>query len=59
MAIIKTSMRLDRELLDEAVELFGAKSRSEAIDILLREFVAANKPTKRSTSKIESPKPPA
>jgi metal-responsive CopG/Arc/MetJ family transcriptional regulator len=52
-------MRLDRELLDRAVKALGASSRSEAIDMLLRQVVAANKPLKPSKSKIESPITPA
>jgi Arc/MetJ family transcription regulator len=54
MPIIRTSMRLDRKLLDEAVKVLGARSRSEAIDIALRRLL-----TGRSKSKIESPTPPA
>ncbi|MGD0931495.1 MAG: type II toxin-antitoxin system VapB family antitoxin [Candidatus Korobacteraceae bacterium] len=35
-----TSIRLDTKLADEAVELLGAKSRTEAIHAALREIVA-------------------
>lgn len=35
-----TSIRLDTELADEAVEALGAKSRTEAIHLALREVVA-------------------
>ena len=36
----KTSIRLDVKLADESVKVLGAKSRSEAIDIALREIIA-------------------
>jgi metal-responsive CopG/Arc/MetJ family transcriptional regulator len=51
-------MRLDRKLLDEVVKILGAKSRSEAIDMALRQCVAAKIPLKPSKPKIESPIPP-
>ncbi len=51
-------MRLDRKLLDEAVKLLGVKSRSEAIDIALRQFLCLDKTAEPSKSKIESPPPP-
>jgi len=35
-----TSIRLDTRLADEAVRVLGAKSRTEAIHISLREVVA-------------------
>ena len=35
-----TSIRLDTKLADEAVKVLGAKSRTEAIHIALREVVA-------------------
>ena len=35
-----TSIRLDTELADEAVKALGAKSRTEAIHLALREVVA-------------------
>jgi Arc/MetJ family transcription regulator len=35
-----TSIRLDLKLADEAVKVLGAKSRTEAIHIALREIVA-------------------
>jgi metal-responsive CopG/Arc/MetJ family transcriptional regulator len=59
MPVIRTSMRLDRKLLDEVVKILGAKSRSEAIDMALRQCVAAKIPLKPSKPKIESPIPPA
>jgi Arc/MetJ family transcription regulator len=59
MPKIFTSMRLDRELLDQAVKILGANSRSEAIDMLLRQVVGANKRLKPSKSEIESPFTPA
>jgi Arc/MetJ family transcription regulator len=40
MAVTMTSIRLDTDLADEAVKVFGAKSRTEAIHIALREVVA-------------------
>ncbi|MBI5026494.1 MAG: type II toxin-antitoxin system VapB family antitoxin [Nitrospirae bacterium] len=38
-----TSIRLDTKLADEAVKVLGAKSRSNAVHIALREVVALNK----------------
>ena len=35
-----TSIRLDTKLADDAVKALGAKSRSEAVHIALREVVA-------------------
>jgi Arc/MetJ family transcription regulator len=35
-----TSIRLDTRLADEAVKILGAKSRTDAIHIALREIVA-------------------
>ncbi|HUK43591.1 MAG TPA: type II toxin-antitoxin system VapB family antitoxin [Candidatus Bathyarchaeia archaeon] len=35
-----TSIRLDTELADEAARLLGAKSRTEAVHVALREVVA-------------------
>ena len=40
MAVKTTSIRLDTHLADEAVKALGVKSRSEAIDVALREVVA-------------------
>lgn len=40
MAATMTSIRLDIKLADEAAELLGAKSRTEAIHAALREIVA-------------------
>jgi len=59
MPVIRTSMLLDRKLLDEVVKILGAKSRSEAIDILLRQCVATKEPPKPPNRKIESPMTPA
>jgi len=38
-----TSIRLDTKLADDAVKTLGAKSRSEAVHIALREIVALRK----------------
>ena len=38
-----TSIRLDTKLADDAVKTLGAKSRSEAVHIALREVVALRK----------------
>jgi len=38
-----TSIRLDIKLADDAVKTLGAKSRSEAVHIALREVVAVRK----------------
>jgi Arc/MetJ family transcription regulator len=35
-----TSIRLDTHLADEAVKVLGAKSRTEAVHVALREIVA-------------------
>lgn len=40
MATNLTSIRLDTRLADEAAEVLGAKSRTEAVHIALREIVA-------------------
>ncbi|MGA3129035.1 MAG: type II toxin-antitoxin system VapB family antitoxin [Candidatus Korobacteraceae bacterium] len=42
MAGTLTSIRLDTKLADEAVRALGAKSRTEAVHIALREIVALN-----------------
>jgi len=42
MAATLTSIRLDTKLADEAVRALGAKSRTEAVHIALREIVAMN-----------------
>jgi Arc/MetJ family transcription regulator len=40
MAVTMTSIRLDTKLADEAVKVLGAKSRTDAVHIALREIVA-------------------
>lgn len=40
MAVTITSIRLDTRLADEAKELLGVRSRTEAIHVALRELVA-------------------
>jgi Arc/MetJ family transcription regulator len=40
MAVTMTSIRLDTELADEAAQVLGVKSRTEAIHVALREVVA-------------------
>lgn len=40
MAVTLTSIRLDTHLADEAVRVLGAKSRTEAVHVALREIVA-------------------
>jgi Arc/MetJ family transcription regulator len=40
MAVTMTSIRLDTRLADEAAKLLGAKSRTEAVHVALREIVA-------------------
>ncbi len=42
-AVKMTSIRLDTKLADDAVKALGAKSRSEAVHIALKEMVALNK----------------
>jgi Arc/MetJ family transcription regulator len=43
MAVTMTSIRLDTDLADEAVKVLGAKSRTEAVHVALREIVALNR----------------
>jgi Arc/MetJ family transcription regulator len=43
MAHILTSIRLDTDLADEAAAILGAKSRTEAVHVALREMVALKK----------------
>lgn len=40
MSVNLTSIRLDTRLADEAAKVLGAKSRTEAVHIALREIVA-------------------
>ena len=40
MAVTMTSIRLDTQLADEAAKVLGAKSRTDAVHIALREIVA-------------------
>ncbi len=40
MAVTMTSIRLDTKLADEAAQVLGVKSRTEAIHTALREIVA-------------------
>jgi len=40
MAATLTSIRLDKELADEAAKALGVKSRTEAVHVALREIVA-------------------
>jgi len=42
-SIKMTSIRLDTKLADDAVKILGAKSRSDAVHIALREVVALKK----------------
>ena len=43
MATAMTSIRLDTHLADEAAQLLGVKSRTEAVHLALREIVALKK----------------
>ncbi len=43
MAKVMTSIRLDTRLADDAAEILGVKSRSEAVHTALREIVALKK----------------
>ena len=43
MANVMTSIRLDTHLADEAAEILGVKSRTEAVHVALREIVALKK----------------
>lgn len=40
MAVALTPIRLDKRLADEAAEVLGVKSRTEAVHAALREIVA-------------------
>jgi Arc/MetJ family transcription regulator len=40
MSVSMTSIRLDTDLADEAVKVLGAKSRTDAIHLALKEVVA-------------------
>jgi Arc/MetJ family transcription regulator len=40
MAVALTSIRLDKRLADEAAEVLGVNSRTEAVHVALREIVA-------------------
>lgn len=42
-AVKMTSIRLDTRLADEATRLLGARSRTEAVHIALKEIVALKK----------------
>jgi Arc/MetJ family transcription regulator len=43
MATVVTSIRLDTRLADEAARVLGAKSRTEAVHVALKEVVALKK----------------
>jgi Arc/MetJ family transcription regulator len=43
MATTMTSIRLDTYLADEAAQILGVKSRTEAVHMALREIVALKK----------------
>lgn len=43
MANAMTSIRLDIHLADEAAQILGVKSRTEAVHVALREIVALKK----------------
>jgi Arc/MetJ family transcription regulator len=40
MAVKRSSIRLDADLAEEAAKILGAKSRTEDVDVALREIVA-------------------
>ena len=52
MAVTLTSIRLDTKLADEAVRVLGARSRTEAVHMALRE-VAGNRRFKDVIRKYE------
>jgi Arc/MetJ family transcription regulator len=43
MARVMTSIRLDTQLADQAAEVLGVKSRTEAVHAALREIVSLKK----------------
>ena len=51
MAVKRSSIRLDTDLADEAVKILAAKSRTEAVDVALREIVALKRFKKLRRSK--------
>jgi Arc/MetJ family transcription regulator len=53
MAVTLTSIRLDTKLADQAAKALGAKSRTEAIHMALREIVAMKKKSKALMEKNE------
>ncbi len=59
MPMTQTTMRLDLRLVDRAVEILRANSRSEAIDMALRQLLGEEQPAAPSKSQIESPTPAA
>src|ERR1700678_4079756 len=55
MAVKRSSIRLDTDLAGEAAKILGARSRSEAVDVALREIVALKrikKLTKKQAGKL-------
>lgn len=58
MGVTMTSIRLDTQLADEAAKILGAKSRTEAVHMALREVVALKrfkKLMKKYAGKLEFP----
>ena len=54
--VAKTSVRINVRLVDEAVKALGAKSRTEAVHMALRDIVLVQrfmKPRKRNADKLE------
>jgi Arc/MetJ family transcription regulator len=43
MGVAMTSIRLDTRLADEAAKVLGVKTRTEAVQVALREIVALKK----------------
>jgi Arc/MetJ family transcription regulator len=55
MVVKRRSIRLDTDLADDAAKILGAKSRSAAVDVALREIVALKrfkKLTKKQAGKL-------
>ncbi|MFI5105817.1 MAG: type II toxin-antitoxin system VapB family antitoxin [Terriglobales bacterium] len=56
MAATKTSIRLNAQLVDEVARILGARSRTEAVHMALREIVAMDrfkKLMKKHAGKLE------
>jgi Arc/MetJ family transcription regulator len=51
---VKTSIRLDVRLANEAVKVLGVKSRTEAVRVALKEIVALGRPKAKERARSKS-----